>query len=624
LPAAIVLAACELAGVDRVFALGGAGAIAAMAYGTASVPAVDRIVGPGNAYVAEAKLQVSRDVGIDSPAGPSELLVICDSDCDPDTIAREVCAQAEHDVDTCVVVVALDEATALAVSTAIETRVPDLSRAEVVRDALEQNGAILCADSMVEAIEFSNQFAPEHLFLALNDPQRVLGVVRNAGCVFLGESSSVVFGDYITGGNHVLPTGGLGRSYSGLGSLDFVRWTSYQRVTPDAAGRLADDARILAEAEGLPAHADAASTWIARSDASDAASQVSRVFSQIPLRESYRTLTLYSTPGGECDVDLSDNTNLWGAPPAVQRALGESAKVDVSRYPVAYEPALAKALADYAGVSPEMIACGCGSDDVLDSAIRAFGERGDLLCLPSPSFSMIPFFARTNGLRPVSIPLTQSWDIDVERMLEIGARIIYLCSPNNPTGSALSRRAVEEIVDRASGIVIIDQAYAEFGGDSFTDLALGSPRVLVTRTMSKAFAVAGLRVGYGIGAPDLIAEVLKARGPYKVNAVAEHAVISALKRDRGWVSDRANEVIANRARFRGALADRGIESLDSAANFVLVPVDDCIETSRRLERAGIRVRALSDLPGIGDAIRIAIGPWSVMERCVDALLGEAR
>jgi histidinol dehydrogenase len=276
-PAKVVLAACEIAGVDRVFALGGAGAIAAMAYGTESVPRVDRIVGPGNAYVAEAKLQVSRDVGIDSPAGPSELLVICDSDADVETIAREVIAQAEHDVNACVVVVALDNETASAVTDAIERNLPSASlgtdarradsaradgdRSGVSRAALAQRGAVLCADSFAEAVEFAAEFAPEHLLLAVKDAERVLPDIRNAGCVFVGEQSSVVFGDYITGGNHVLPTGGLARSYSGLGPLDFVRWTSYQKVTRAAARRLSADTAVLANAEGLPAHAAAALGW---------------------------------------------------------------------------------------------------------------------------------------------------------------------------------------------------------------------------------------------------------------------------------------------------------------------------------------------------------------------------
>ncbi len=257
-PAPVVLAACEIAGVDRVFALGGAGAIAALAYGTETVRRVDKVVGPGNAYVAEAKLLVSRDVGIDSPAGPSELMIICDESCDSETIAREVIAQAEHDASACIVVIAISRDALDGIIDALAREIAGSPRADVVRAALEQNGAILSADSLSQAVGFAAQFAPEHLLLAVRNAENLLPEIRNAGSVFVGEQSSVVFGDYITGGNHVLPTGGLARSYSGLGPLDFVRWTYYQRVSRDAARRLSIDAAILAEAEGLPGHARAA------------------------------------------------------------------------------------------------------------------------------------------------------------------------------------------------------------------------------------------------------------------------------------------------------------------------------------------------------------------------------
>jgi histidinol-phosphate aminotransferase len=339
-------------------------------------------------------------------------------------------------------------------------------------------------------------------------------------------------------------------------------------------------------------------------------------------RESYRGITLYSAAAGQCNFDLSDNTNLWGAPPAALRALATVGATEITRYPVAFEPALRNALATYAGVSPDMIACGCGSDDVLDSGIRAFAEPREALCVPDPSFSMIPVFARTNGLRPIAIPLTRWLDADVDAMIATGARIIYLCSPNNPTGTAFSRKAVEQIVDRAPGLVIIDQAYVEFGGDDFTDLASSGRPVLVTRTMSKAFGLAGLRVGYGIGSPELITEILKARGPYKVSSLAERASIAALDNDRAWVTERVNEVVANRSRFRAELAGRGIGSLESSANFVLLPVNDSAATSRKLERGGICARPFRNLPGIGDAVRIAIGPWEMMQRCLDALVAD--
>lgn len=265
-PADLVLAAAELAGVDRVFALGGAGAIAAMAFGTESVPAVDRIVGPGNAWVAEAKLQVSAVVGIDNPAGPSELLVIADDTADPTAVAREMLAQAEHDRRSAVVVVAIGRDVAARVMARVEETLSLQPRATGIAEALSERGGVLVAEGIDEAVEFSNEYAPEHLLLAVSDARAVLPRVRNAGGVFVGQSSSVTFGDYLTGSNHVLPTGGLARSWSGLSVLDFVRWTSWQQVTPEAAARLAGDVGELARAEGLWAHAAAALAWLADGD----------------------------------------------------------------------------------------------------------------------------------------------------------------------------------------------------------------------------------------------------------------------------------------------------------------------------------------------------------------------
>ncbi len=263
-PSPVVLAASALTGVDRVFALGGAGAIAAMAYGTASVPRVDRIVGPGNAYVAEAKLQVSGAVAIDSPAGPSELLVIADESADPALVARELVAQAEHDPQAFALAVVVGASGSDAIRSALADAVAGTERREIIEAALARRGGVLAASDIGEAVEIANEIAAEHVLVATRDPSVVLGRLRSAGTVFVGEGSSVAFGDYMTGANHVLPTGGLARCYSGLSTLDFVRWTSYQRVEPAAARRLAADVAIFARAEGLPAHAAAATTWAAR------------------------------------------------------------------------------------------------------------------------------------------------------------------------------------------------------------------------------------------------------------------------------------------------------------------------------------------------------------------------
>ena len=260
-PSPVVLAAAELANVDRVFAVGGAGAIGAMAYGTESVPRVDRIVGPGNAYVAEAKLQVSGTVAIDSPAGPSELLVIADEDADAEIVARELMAQAEHDPRASVIAVGTGDGIVARIEAAVARTWTEQARREIIGEALATAGGVLRAVSLDEAIVFANAYAPEHLLLLVTEPLAVLQRVRGAGTVFLGATSSVAYGDYMTGANHVLPTGGLARSYSGLSTLDFVRWTTYQRVDEMAAARMAADVGMLADAEQLPAHAAAARAW---------------------------------------------------------------------------------------------------------------------------------------------------------------------------------------------------------------------------------------------------------------------------------------------------------------------------------------------------------------------------
>jgi histidinol dehydrogenase len=261
LPSGWVLAAAAIAGVDRVFSVGGAGAIAAMAFGTKLSPRVDKIVGPGNAFVAEAKAQLASFVAFDSPAGPSELLVIADQSADPTTIAREMLAQAEHDPRAVVVAIAVGSEVAESIECALRDGMPLTSRTEIIAESLAMRGGIVWVSDVGEAVSAANAFAPEHLLIAVRDSTDIVGQIRNAGTVFIGESSSVAFGDYLTGANHVLPTGWLARSYSGLSTLVFFRWTTWQSVSPAAAARLAEDTAAFAAAEGLDSHAAAARAW---------------------------------------------------------------------------------------------------------------------------------------------------------------------------------------------------------------------------------------------------------------------------------------------------------------------------------------------------------------------------
>lgn len=248
------LAACHVAGADRVFALGGAQAVFAMAYGTASLPRCDKVVGPGNAYVAAAKSLVAGEVAIDSPAGPSEVLVLhVGGACDPRFAAAELLAQAEHDPEAAVCLVTTDASFAKGVRDALVPR----HRVEVVEAALAKRGALLVAASEGEAVAFAEAFAPEHLVVLAPDPRATLERLTAYGSAFLGPLSSVALGDYCAGPNHVLPTAGLARSYSGLSVDDFLRRPTHQEANAEGLQGLAEVAITLAELEGLSHHADA-------------------------------------------------------------------------------------------------------------------------------------------------------------------------------------------------------------------------------------------------------------------------------------------------------------------------------------------------------------------------------
>ncbi|MCY4211125.1 MAG: histidinol dehydrogenase [Gammaproteobacteria bacterium] len=254
----VVLAAARIAGVDRFFSIGGAQAVAALAYGAGPVPAVDKIVGPGNRYVAAAKRLVFGAVGIDMIAGPSEVVVVADNSADPDWIAMDLFAQAEHDEDARALLVTADPGLPARVVAAINRRLDGMARAGIIRTALERNGAMILAADQAQVCDLVNRLAPEHLELAVENPHGYLADIRHAGAIFLGHHAAEALGDYCAGPNHVLPTGRTARFSSPLGVYDFQKRTSLIECTPAAAARLAETARILADAEGLTAHASAA------------------------------------------------------------------------------------------------------------------------------------------------------------------------------------------------------------------------------------------------------------------------------------------------------------------------------------------------------------------------------
>lgn len=256
--APVILAAAKVAGVDRIYKVGGAQAIAALAYGTASIPKVDKIVGPGNTFVAEAKKQVYGKVSIDMIAGPSEILIIADGKSDPRFVAADLLSQAEHDVLACAVLVTDSADLAKEVQQELEKQIPLLERAEIARASIDNNGKIIVTQNIRQAIEISNEIAPEHLELCVDEPFDYLDSIRHAGSVFMGRNCPEALGDYFAGPNHTLPTSGTARFSSPLSVDDFIKKTQYTYYTRNALKRVAQDVATFAKAEGLTAHAKSA------------------------------------------------------------------------------------------------------------------------------------------------------------------------------------------------------------------------------------------------------------------------------------------------------------------------------------------------------------------------------
>ncbi len=254
----VILAAAKIAGVDKIYKLGGAQAVAALAYGTESVPKVDKIVGPGNAFVAEAKKQVFGQVSIDMIAGPSEILIVADGLSNPKHIAADLLSQAEHDRLASAVLVTDSLALAEAVQKEIEVQIPLLERAEIARSSIDDNGKIIVAENLSVAIDISNEIAPEHLELCVDNPFDYLDAIRHAGSIFMGRNCPEALGDYMAGPNHTLPTSGTAKFSSPLSVDDFVKKTQYTYFTKDALSSICRDVELFAKKEGLTAHAKSA------------------------------------------------------------------------------------------------------------------------------------------------------------------------------------------------------------------------------------------------------------------------------------------------------------------------------------------------------------------------------
>lgn len=342
-------------------------------------------------------------------------------------------------------------------------------------------------------------------------------------------------------------------------------------------------------------------------------------------RPDWRTLGRYTPDRRPVLVDLSDNTNLWGAHPAALEAVRDADAQALARYPQLYADSLREVAARRFGVEPDQVATGCGSDDILDSTWRAVAESGGTVRCAGPTFSMIEPFSRMNGHRVSEIPWSAALD-DPVRLLEGDPVLVYVCRPNNPTGHTTAVDWVETLLEAAGPdgpVLVFDEAYADFAGETLIPRVLSHPRALVVRTLSKAYGLAGLRVGLAFGTSTLVDEVEKSRGPYKVSRIATRAAEAALADEEGWVRRTVDECVENRERLQAELVRRGLAPLLSRANFLLFPVARGRATglSDDLRAEGVAVRPFPDCPDVGDAVRVTVGPWPLLDRFLEVLDG---
>ncbi len=343
-------------------------------------------------------------------------------------------------------------------------------------------------------------------------------------------------------------------------------------------------------------------------------------------REDYAVLSRYAPDRRPVAVDLSDNRNLWGASPAAVEAVRNCRPEDLSHYPYLYADSLREAVAARWDVDPAAVMTGCGSDDVIDFVFRAAAMSRAPMTYVTPTFAMVEPWMRLNGHDPRPVPWSVALD-DPETLLEGNPALVYVCRPNNPTGSMAPRDWLDGLVEavEAQGengpLLFLDEAYADFTGETLLREAAERARLVVARTMSKSYGLAGMRVGFGVARPDVTGEMEKARGPYKVPRLSEMAAAAAIRDESGWLEQTLADARTSRELLTRELETRGLQPLRSHTNFIFVPVEDGTARTwaEAIREGDVAVRPFPACPEVGDALRITVGPWPLMERLLSAV-----
>ena len=604
-PAPETLAAAHLGGITEFYRIGGAQAIAALAYGTESITAVDKIVGPGNLYVTAAKQLVSTICGIDMPAGPTEIVVTSETG-KPEDIAADLVAQAEHDPETLAVLITTNEALAKAV--AVEVKQQSKSN-PLAKLSIAARGHIFVTKSVTESQTLTNRLAPEHLTV---DTLADLAWVRNAGSVFVGPFAPQAMGDYISGPNHVLPTGRNGRVRGGLSVMDFLKVITVQQYTRKGLRALGPHSATLADAEGL--------TRTRRKRKNE--DEMSIAIMTVQPRKLVDAMPEYHPPlAARTALRLDFNENTFAPSPRVLERLLRTTAEDLTKYPER-EP-VERIVAAHFNFAPEQVLLTNGVDEAIRLLCLAFLDPADEALIATPTFFMYDVSVKLMTSHLVRIQAAEDFEFPYARFLAAitpKTKLIMIASPNNPTGIPVSREHILALCAAAPhAVVFADEAYYHFHGESVLADVAATPNLVVGRTFSKAYGLANLRLGMLAGQSEIMHYIRKVCSPYNVNGLALDVLPVALEDDAyvRWYSD---QVATGRERTMDGLRALGVAFFPSAANFILMKIGPKHrELCEAMRAHGVLLRDRSTDPGCEGYVRVTIGIEDHVTRGLAAL-----
>ncbi len=607
----VVLYTAQLCGVRTIYKLGGAQAIAAMAYGTESIERVFKIFGPGNRYVTKAKQMVSaQGTAIDMPAGPSEVMIMADDSARPDFVAADFLSQAEHGPDSQSLLVCRSQEFAEQVNAEIVRQLALLPRADIATRSLE-NSRIVVFDDIDTMVAFANDYASEHLIIAMDDAWAVADRITAAGSIFVGHYSPESAGDYASGTNHTLPTMGLANAYSGIGLDSFMHAITYQELTQEGLNSLSSTIIRMAEAEGLDAHANAVKVRVASKGSGNSENPNCPLSN---IRPNIAALKPYSTARdeykGSIGIYLDANENPFDN--------------GYNRYPsTALKEQVRSTIAQKKGIDSARLFLGNGSDEAIDLLFRVFCRPGiDNIVSIAPTYGMYSVCAAINDIECREVMLGEDFSLPVEALLsatDMQSKLLFVCSPNNPTANAFPREQIVSLVSRFPGIVVVDEAYIDFSSvPSMVELIGQYPNLIVLQTLSKAYGLAGLRIGLAFAEERIIRLFEQVKYPYNIGTDTLSLALRLLATD---ITPQVHTLIAERERVAAALTELPyIEKVyPSDANFLLVKTARPREIYDYLIARELIVRDRSRTPGCEGTLRITIGTPEENDRLIEEL-----